>query len=223
VSLADPGSSAGADLTFDEVTTPGATTFAVVGTAPPVPPDFQIGDPPVFYDISTTASFTSVEVCIRYDETSIGVPETDLALLHHASGSGTWVNVTTSVNYDDNVICGTVTSLSPFAIARPTTVGVGDGPLPARVAFGLAHPNPSQGVTRFTLALPRELAVRVRIHDAAGRVVRTLARGQAMPPGTHTLVWAGDDDAGRRVPSGVYFASGRAGDVTFERRVVRLR
>jgi len=37
-----------------------------------------------------------------------------------------------------------------------------------------------------------------------GRLVRTLVGGR-QNAGTHTVIWAGDDDRGGRVASGLYF------------------
>jgi len=47
--------------------------------------------------------------------------------------------------------------------------------------------------------------VRIRLHDVAGRCVRTLA-DRTFAPGEHDVVWDGADDGGARVPPGVYFA-----------------
>ena len=134
VSLTDPSTGTGADLTFDDVSAGGVTTYQVTDTAPAVPSGFEIGDPPVFYDISTTAAFSgNVEVCLRYDEAAIGIPEMDLRLLHYDSGTAMWEDATTTVDLVSNVICGSVTSLSPFAIAHMTTAGVGSGGIRAAV------------------------------------------------------------------------------------------
>lgn len=53
--------------------------------------------------------------------------------------------------------------------------------------------------------LPEAQAVRVRLYDAAGQRVRTLAEGR-FAAGRHERVWDGTDDAGRRVAAGVYFS-----------------
>jgi hypothetical protein len=224
VTLDDPDSEFGADITFGEVTTPGVTTFEVLGSGPPVLPSFAIGDPPVYYDVSTTATFTSAELCIRYDEDAIGIPEIGLTLLHYDELMAVWVDVTTSLDTDENRICGLVTSLSPFIIARRLTVGVDDPhALPARIAFRQSSENPARGSVRFALELPRRLAVDLRIHDVAGRLVYRLAAGGMWPAGVHELEWRGDDETGRQVPAGIYFASGRIGDRRIQQRIALLR
>ena len=72
-----------------------------------------------------------------------------------------------------------------------------------------AHPNPVLESTVLSLDLPEPEAVRIQIHDCAGRVVRTLV-SDARRAGTHSIRWDGRDDDGSRVPSGVYFARASA-------------
>jgi len=71
-----------------------------------------------------------------------------------------------------------------------------------------AYPNPFNPRTTLRLELPAAGVATVAIHDAAGRLVRTLlAEGAAA--GTRELVWDGRDDAGRAVAAGAYFAVAR--------------
>ena len=223
VSLDDPASSLSATLTFDEVTAEGASRLTTSDAGPEVPSSFQIGDPPLYWDVTTTAPFTGVEVCLHYDEGAIGVPESDLALLHFDAGASAWEDVTTSMDLDENTICGTLTSLSPFIVARQTTVDVEGGELPLRVHFQSASANPSWGGVRFALKLPRAMPVELRVHDTAGRVIRRLATGERWTAGRHTVEWGAVDGEGRRVPAGVYFVAGRAGAVSIGSRIVVLR
>ncbi len=97
-------------LTFASVTQGGGTTLATSASGPSPPAGFSLGNPPTYYELSTTASFSgSIEVCI--DSTGISFPGPPT--LWHYEG-GTWVNMTTSVN--GAIVCGSVTSLSPFAL-----------------------------------------------------------------------------------------------------------
>jgi hypothetical protein len=103
-------------LTFASVTGGGNTTLSTDTTGPAVPAGFQLGDPPDYYEISTTATFAgNVEVCVTYDETAYEPPETTIRLLHFVDG--VWADITSSIDLDLNVVCGTTTSLSPFALA----------------------------------------------------------------------------------------------------------
>jgi alpha-tubulin suppressor-like RCC1 family protein len=110
----DPGTGASpVTVTFSEVTEGGETTVTSSPTGPPPPGGFRVGQPPVFYDLSTTATFSgAVEVCFSYAGQSFG-NESNLKLFHFEGG---WVDVTTSLDTVNDVICGTVTVLSPFAV-----------------------------------------------------------------------------------------------------------
>ncbi|MBD3236110.1 MAG: hypothetical protein GF330_05360, partial [Candidatus Eisenbacteria bacterium] len=89
------------------------------------------------------------------------------------------------------------------------TAGVdGDGDdLEARtLRWGLAvQPNPLLRDAWLQLGVPTAGQASVTIHDVTGRTVRVLHRGP-VAAGVHTYAWQGDDDGGRTVPGGVYFA-----------------
>jgi len=69
------------------------------------------------------------------------------------------------------------------------------------------YPNPSSAAVSLAFDLSRAGEVGVSIHDAAGRVVRTLVAGRSMAAGPHAVEWDRRDDRGREVPGGVYFCS----------------
>lgn len=120
VEVAPPDSTTGiatATITFASVVTAGTTTLESSATGPVAPAGFEFGDPPVYYDLSTTAVFASAEVCFSYSPTSFNPPESALRLMHYEGGA--WTDVT-AAGYPDtvnHVICGTVSSFSPFAVA----------------------------------------------------------------------------------------------------------
>jgi hypothetical protein len=105
-------------MTFKNVTVAGNTSLTTSATGPTPPTGFQLGDPPTYYELTTTATFSSVVLCFSYAGISFpGTPQ-----LFHFEG-GAWVDVTQSVNEISQVVCATVTSLSPFAlfVAADTT------------------------------------------------------------------------------------------------------
>jgi len=104
-------------VTFSEVAQPSGNTSLTtssVGSTPPA--GFQLGDPPIYYDLTTTAVFTPpIEVCIDYSGTSFTGPEDDLRLFHFEDPD--WVDHTLlPVDTANKMICASVTSLSPFAV-----------------------------------------------------------------------------------------------------------
>lgn len=66
-----------------------------------------------------------------------------------------------------------------------------------------ASPNPFNPRTTIAFSLPAGGRARVRIHDLAGRVVRTLA-DRTFADGVHTVTWDGRGDRGNAAASGVY-------------------
>jgi hypothetical protein len=111
-----------ADLTFTSVTGTGVTTVFTEGNESAPPTGFQAGTPSVYYDLGTTASYSgSIDVCIHYDGVEFGSTTPDL--FHYEDDA--WTKVTTSQTPATKTVCGSVTSLSPFALfasQAPTAV-----------------------------------------------------------------------------------------------------
>ena len=102
----------GVTLTFTSVLTAGDTSATTGGPAPPT--GFRIDG--VVYDIATTATFSGlVQVCLPYSPT-----DANPALYHYEvvppATTPSWTDRTTSVDSANHVVCGSVSSLSPFAV-----------------------------------------------------------------------------------------------------------
>ena len=69
--------------------------------------------------------------------------------------------------------------------------------------------------------MPLAGSVSLKVYDNIGRLVRTLAVGKANP-GNYTAVWNGMNDAGARVPAGVYFVTLSAGNARIRQKVTLL-
>jgi len=99
-------------VTFSSLSSPGTTTVTTSATGPTPPAGFNFNG--TYYDFTTTSTFSgNVTVCIDYIPSNFSNPGM-LQLFHYQSGS--WVQVTTSNDTTNGVICGQVNSLSPFAI-----------------------------------------------------------------------------------------------------------
>jgi flagellar hook capping protein FlgD/putative pyrroloquinoline-quinone binding quinoprotein len=114
-----------------------------------------------------------------------------------------------------------------YCVPWSATVAVRDEfhPGPAAAVLRSNAPNPFRESTRidYELALPGR--VEIAVFDVAGKRLRSWAREHAAA-GAQSLVWDGNDDAGRRAPSGVYFCRLRvqeAGGRTTERARTVLR
>ena len=113
--LSSPG---GIELSFPGVSGGGTTTVTKTTTGPSTPTGLQIIGIDVYYNISTTATFSGlVTVCIAYDETQVAGQESDLKLMHD-DGSG-FTDITISLDTTNDIICGETATLSPFAIMEP--------------------------------------------------------------------------------------------------------
>jgi len=110
----DTGNGTTTAITFPSVSSAGYTSATISTDGPKPPAGLQFGNPPIYYDISTTATYTPpVTVCITYDPKQYTDPST-ARLLHWENGE--WMDVTTSHDVANHNICGQVNSLSPFAI-----------------------------------------------------------------------------------------------------------
>lgn len=119
------------------------------------------------------------------------------------------------------------TGLPPFdlVVVRPVATDVAAAPA-LRVAF--AAPNPFREETR--IVLPAGFAgesasapTTVTIHDARGRLVRTLRVPASGSDSATEIAWDGRDDAGRAMAPGVYLVTVRRGDEGTTTRVVLVR
>ena len=89
-----------------------------------------------------------------------------------------------------------------FAIGSHA-VGVEGAPSPSS-AFE-AMPNPTSSMSRVRFMLPASAHVRLDVLDVQGRLQRSLFDGD-LPAGPHERPWDLRDDAGARVPPGLYWA-----------------
>jgi hypothetical protein len=72
----------------------------------------------LFYDFTVGASFTPpVEVCLPYDVEA--VPSGSTLALYHDVG-GTWVDITTSVDTVNHLVCGSTSSFSLYVVGKVT-------------------------------------------------------------------------------------------------------
>lgn len=96
---------------------------------------------------------------------------------------------------------------------------------PAIVGFAMepSYPNPFFTSTRIKYELAATSDVRLRIFDAAGRLIRSLVDAQGQPSDTYEVSWNGRSDNGTIVPGGVYFCRLEAGGVTRSNRTIFIR
>ena len=89
----------------------------------PPPNSFTVFGSPNYYNIESTAEFTgNLKICINYDDTGLDpYEEAALRLYVNDTTVGHWVDITTSLDKANNIICGEVNHLSEFAILMPAS------------------------------------------------------------------------------------------------------
>lgn len=114
-----------------------------------------------------------------------------------------------------------VPSVAAMVLVGSAATPVGPPAAPRAIALR-SEPNPMRESSRVRFEMPRAGAARLRVVDAAGRVVRWLVDGER-PAGRHEARWDGRDAAGARVPSGRYFYVLSAGGLESRSAVVLVR
>jgi hypothetical protein len=132
VALDDGTGATPVDLTFDNVLTAGITSLVIPESPPAEPAGFSFGDPPTYYEIVTSATFSGeIEVCITFDPGAYADPS-GVRLLHFDDGLGAWDDITVlPVDAINGIVCGLTDGFSPFALAeRNFAFGQFFGPKP---------------------------------------------------------------------------------------------
>jgi len=94
--------------------------------------------------------------------------------------------------------------------------------LPAHTMMLAPSPNPARGASTLEFGLAERGDAELSIFSVDGARVRTLTRGPH-DAGAYRLTWRGEDDAGRLLSPGVYWARLNTGQLKFTRRIVFLR
>ncbi|MBD3290727.1 S8 family serine peptidase [candidate division KSB1 bacterium] len=84
------------------------------------------------------------------------------------------------------------------------------------------YPNPFNPTTRITFGIPVETEVRLEIYNNLGQRIRTLLH-ENKSPGRYTVYWDGRNELGKKVSSGLFFYTLRAGNVVKTRKMVLLK
>lgn len=100
--------------------------------------------------------------------------------------------------------------------------GIGDTPRVTAFTVRQNHPNPFSGETELEIGLPSRGDITVEIYDVAGRRIDTINVNGASA-GWSRMKFSGRDDAGRPLPSGVYFYRVNAGGKSLTRKMVITR
>jgi len=103
-----------------------------------------------------------------------------------------------------------------------TEAGTSVHPTPATFALRGSSPNPFGATSSIRFEMPRAAHVRIRVHDARGRLVTTLV-DDVFAPGRHETIWRGRAGNGEVVPAGIYFVTMQAESFRQTRKITLLR
>lgn len=139
----------------------------------------------------------------------------------------TWSEDGTEIVYTEQLPDGGTTAAGPRSGIRRLKVNLPRRPgatsvIPRRYELHQNVPNPFDQRTAIRFAVPTAGRVNVQVYDLSGRVVRELVNDDRRP-GFYTVTWDAYDNAGRRVPAGVYFYELRAADKSIERKMLYLK
>lgn len=134
-----------------------------------------------------------------------GVHTIQVDLHSHPLYSG----VITKLRFDPIVSStpGDIVDLHSMSVVSPSSAPdtpPATGSIPG-VMIERCRPNPFGRETRVRYRLGSPGQIDLRIYDAAGRLVRTLANSAEMPAGAHEIPWDGLDASGRRASAGRYY------------------
>jgi len=105
----------------------------------------------------------------------------------------------------------------------PSWVDAGSQEEPGALALHPARPNPLAGSTSIAFEAPSDgTRVSLRVYDPAGRLVRTIV-DEVSGARRRSVVWDGNDTAGRRAAPGIYFVRLEAGGEVRTGKVCLLR
>jgi V8-like Glu-specific endopeptidase len=83
------------------------------------------------------------------------------------------------------------------------------------------YPNPFNPETTIGFQIPDDSQVILKIYNMMGQEITTLVDGQ-LSAGSHSIMWNGCDNQGKKVPSGMYLYQFRAGNYNVTKKMVLL-
>jgi hypothetical protein len=98
---------------------------------------------------------------------------------------------------------GSTTGTIRMQTGQPATSDVPNPRPPGNIQLS-SRPNPFEKGTSIEYRLNSSAVVKLRVYDAAGKLVRTLTDAR-LSAGPHAMYWDGRNDDGRRLSAGTYF------------------
>ena len=94
--------------------------------------------------------------------------------------------------------------------------------LPKEYTLSQNYPNPFNPSTMIKYSIPAETRVTLKIYDQLGREVKTLVNTK-QSAGGYEIQWRGDDNAGRKVATGIYIYALQTNNALLTKKMVLLK
>jgi len=212
---------------FDSISTSGTISVTIADDGPP-PEEFEFlpSDSGKYIFITTDAEYIGgIEICFPYSDSLLTAEEESTIRIFHYTDAQ-WVDITTSHDTANNIICGTTVNLSPFVLGMPTqpldVFENDDLNLPRKFSLDQNYPNPFNPSTIINYSLPRRSNVKIEIYNILGQTVRQLT-DENRTAGNHSVTWDGLDNNGQSVSTGVYFYRITADNFTETKKMLLLK
>ncbi|NQT23875.1 aryl-sulfate sulfotransferase [candidate division KSB1 bacterium] len=123
-------------------------------------------------------------------------------------------------SHNDNFICEA--ELDHIQLSATSDTSEKGNLAPASFMLHAVYPNPFNPKTTVRFEVPIHTDILIEVYDITGRKVCTLVKGQTLP-GTHQVVWNGNNESGETVGSGLYFIRMQANMFDVTQKVTLLR
>jgi len=84
------------------------------------------------------------------------------------------------------------------------------------------YPNPFNPTTTITYTVPKDGEVKLHIYNLKGQLVKTLV-SESKKSGSYKITWNGEDQAGNKVSSGLYFTRFESNGKTLTNKMLILK
>lgn len=84
------------------------------------------------------------------------------------------------------------------------------------------YPNPFSDNTLFSYKMENSEHAKLEVYDTAGKIIKILVNEQK-PPGIYSIAWDGKDEAGKKLPNGIYYIRLIVNSFTETQKVILVR
>ncbi|MFQ5751717.1 MAG: FlgD immunoglobulin-like domain containing protein [bacterium] len=186
---------------------------------------------PRHWEISSdmqSGTFTYIlEIGYNAEEFPDGLTEDNVTILFFDPDSSDYIELSTITNADQDSIqtASTLDHFGLFALgAKISSVTKVEqrSPTPDKFTLFQNYPNPFNPETTIKYEISKSAQVKLEIFNILGQEIRTLV-DKEKSAGFHAVLWDGEDNQGRDVPSGLYLYQIKVGNFLDSKKMLLLR